>query len=255
MTIRTVLILDDEQANLDLITHLLKPHIAADFVCTRYPSRAIQLAHEHCFDVLLLDVTINYRGTPYGGLEVYKALDVRYGQSSILAYSQYIEDDLLERYGLQLNFSERDANVLRWAEKLTLELRQLRSRQTCFVAMPFGSVFEPLYTVIKSRVELAGYQCVRVDKQVFTKSIVDKIFEEIRKAKLVVFVATSQNPNVFYEAGYAMALDKEIIAITDDYSNLPFDIRDRSTLRYGSDVNSLEMPLQEKLSLITTIGT
>jgi CheY-like chemotaxis protein len=255
MMIRSVLILDDEQSNLDLITHLIRPHIAADLVCAKHPTRAIQLAQEHCFDLILLDVTINYRGTPYGGLEVYKALGVRYGSSSILAYSQYIEDDLLEKYGLQLNFSERDINVIRWSERLVSDMNKLRSLQTCFVAMPFDLEFEPLYAVIKVCVEMAGYQCIRVDQQVFTKSIIDRIFEEIRKAKMVIFVASSKNPNVFYEAGYAMALDKEIIAITDEYSNLPFDVRDRSTLKYGADFSELKNPLQNKLASLTIVKT
>ena len=37
---------------------------------------------------------------------------------------------------------------------------------------------------------------MRVDRKAFTRSIVETIFDEIRKAKLLIFVATDMNPNV-----------------------------------------------------------
>jgi CheY-like chemotaxis protein len=254
MTINSILVLDDEQNTLDLLVHLLSPHFPCGVTATRHPTKAIQLARENCFDLLLLDITINYRGTEFGGLEVYKTLLGRYGAASILAYSQYIDDGILERFGLSVNFIERGPDLMVWARRVADELVQLRNRQTCFVAMPFGSAFDDLFLGIRACVEAAGYRCVRVDRQSFTKSIVDKIFEEIRKAKFVIFVAASQNPNAFYEAGFSVALEKEVITITDSYNNLPFDVRDRSALTYNaSALTVFFQELSGRLATITVI--
>lgn len=203
--------------------------------------------------MVLLDVTISYNGTQFGGLEVYKMLTHRYGASSILAYSSYITDDLLKNYGLSLNFLEKDIDMFKWAPKLSAELRALRKQQSCFVAMPFDPAYTELFRTIKSCVEAQGYQCVRIDFQAFTKSIVEKIYEEIKRAKLVIFVAAGQNPNVFYEAGYAIALEKEVVTITDTFGKLPFDVRDRSALAYGSDYKSFKRSLSQRLSSLTNI--
>jgi CheY-like chemotaxis protein len=253
MTIRSVLILDDEVGHADLLIHLLKPRLEAKFVHTRFPTKAVQLAKNHCFDMVLLDVTLDYNGTQFGGLEVYKELVTRYGAASLLAYSHYITDDLLKRYGLPFNFIEQDEHALSWADKLAATILDLRSKQSCFVSMPFGASGRELYSVIKKCVEAAGYRCVRVDEQAFTKSILDKIFEEITGAKIMIFVATGQNPNVFYEAGYAVAQSKEVITITNEFENLPFNVRARNALRHGTDLGLLEAPLITKLVSLTEV--
>jgi nucleoside 2-deoxyribosyltransferase len=98
--------------------------------------------------------------------------------------------------------------------------------------MPFSSSYERLYSEIKAAVVRCGYDCIRVDEQNFTRSIMQKMFDEIARAKIIIFVATDQNPNAFYEAGYAEALHKEVITVTDKYSSLPFDIRHRNAIAY-----------------------
>ena len=216
-----------------------------------FPTKAIQLAQDMYFDIIIVYVTINYNGTQFGGLEVYKSLVGRYGNSSIIAYSQYINDELLKMYGLPFNFIEKSSNLVVWARVLADELARLRQRQTCFVAMPFGDKYKKLYDVIKAELELAGYRSIRIDEVAFTKSIVDAIFDEIRKAKLVIFVAVDRNPNVFYEAGYAIALGKEVLTITDFFDHLPFDVRDRNAVSFKGDPLSLTGVLVDKINALT----
>jgi hypothetical protein len=253
MRMNSILILDDDRTSLDLITHFLGTKLSTKLVTTRFPTHAIQLASDSCFDLVLVDVTIDYNGTQFGGLEVYKALHSRYGNSSILAYSQYITDDLIQRYGLPFNFIEKDINLVEWIPKLVEQSEKLRNQQTCFIAMPFGPEFAEVFQAISISVAAAGYRPIRIDGQIFTRSIVDLIYEEIRRAKLVIFVATARNPNVFYEAGFAVALHKEVITVTDELSQLPFDIRDRSAIAYGKDMDLLQMALQEKLIGLTKV--
>ena len=149
MTIKSILLLDDEQTSLDMITHLLSPLFSkAEIFRTRHPTEAIQLAKARCFELVLLDVTINYRGTELGGFGVYKTLIGRYGGNSILCYSKYIDDGSLERFGMHLNFIEQIPDTVAWIEKLTQRVNDLRGRQACFVAMPFGKRFNRLYAAI-----------------------------------------------------------------------------------------------------------
>ena len=69
----------------------------------------------------------------------------------------------------------------------------------------------------------------------------------------MIVVATGRNPNVFYEAGYAVALGKEVVTITDEYGQLPFDIRDRNAIAYGNDSDSVRDRLESKLAKLTWV--
>src|SRR4051812_26405191 len=97
-SLNSILLVDDDEDSLELYSHLLRERIEANIITTKYPSSAFILAHSHFFDLILIDVTINFNGTPFGGLELYKNLIGRYGDSSLVAYSQYITDDLLKQY-------------------------------------------------------------------------------------------------------------------------------------------------------------
>jgi nucleoside 2-deoxyribosyltransferase len=116
--------------------------------------------------------------------------------------------------------------------------------------MPFEKKYDALYDVIKSCVERHQYQCVRLDKENFTHSIVEKMFDEIRRSKLMIFVATGKNTNTFYECGFGIALGKEVITLTDYYENLPFDIRDRNAIEYTDNLLMLKKTLNERLDRI-----
>jgi CheY-like chemotaxis protein len=243
---------DDDAESLDLYCHLIRERSKATVVTSRYPTAALRLARDHFFDVILIDVTMNYQGTPFGGLELYKSLLSRYGSSSLLAYSQFITDDLLRQYEYNFNFCEKGTNLIEFIERVIAEAEKLRSNQSCFVAMPFSRDYDELFRSI-ARSVAPSYVCIRVDQVVFNKSIVEKIFKEIRDAKLIVFLSTDRNPNAFYECGFATALGKEIVTLTDKHANLPFDIRDRTALAYGDDFGTLEEALASRLRDMTVV--
>jgi len=250
--LKTVLLLDDDQELLDMYGSLLEQKTKSEIILANLPTQAATFAKERLIDIIILDVTIDYHGSPFGGLDLYKSLLSRYGRSSLLTYSQYITDDLLKRYNYNFNFIETKANTLKFIDSVYKKIVTLRKRQTCFVAMPFNKKYSRLYKTIKKCVENCFYKCIRVDQQVFTKSIIDKIFQEIEDCKFVIFAANDQNPNAFYECGYAVALDKEVITITDSYKNLPFDIRDRNAVEYRDDIEYLERELTGRINKLTS---
>ncbi|HEV2806285.1 MAG TPA: response regulator [Chthoniobacterales bacterium] len=242
------MLVDDEADALELYGDLLEEKGFRRVTRIRHPSHALKAAQEKFFDLIVMDVTMHYNGTMFGGFELYKSLIGRYGAFSLLAYSQYITDDLLKQYDYNFNFIEKHTDPRSFVRALSAKMRALMRQQFCFVAMPFSQVYRPIYTAIKECVEAQGYNCFRIDDAAFTASIVDRILEGIRQCQCLIFLATDKNPNAFYECGYAVALRKEIIMLTDKFSNLPFDVRDRRAIEYKNNLQDLKRELSVALA-------
>lgn len=89
--------------------------------------------------------------------------------------------------------------------------------------MPFDGDFDDIYKLgIKQSCIDAGAYCERVDEQIFNESILDRIYNQISKANIVIADMTNRNPNVFYEVGYAHALGKTTILLTKNSDDIPF---------------------------------
>lgn len=117
-----------------------------------------------------------------------------------------------------------------------------------FVLMPFSEDYNDIYSSgIKRAVEDCGLVCERVDEQHFTGPILEKILDNIRKARFIVAEMTEKNPNVYFEVGYAHCMNKPIIFLTKDSGDIPFDLKDRPHIIYGGDVLILKQRLEERL--------
>jgi hypothetical protein len=123
----------------------------------------------------------------------------------------------------------------------------------CFVIMPFNREFHDVYASIRTSVEGASQgtplKCFRLDESRPAGRITDRLLQEIQSATLCIADLTGSKPNVMWEVGYAMALRKPTIIITQDGGELPFDIRMMETLRY--DRNYLNETLCEPLKRMT----
>jgi len=92
--------------------------------------------------------------------------------------------------------------------------------------MPFAEPFRAVYDdAIKAACDQVGVRCERVDEQIFAENILLRIYEQIEAADIVVADVTDRNPNVFYEIGYAHALQKRVILLTQHAHDIPFDIK------------------------------
>jgi hypothetical protein len=117
-----------------------------------------------------------------------------------------------------------------------------------FVLMPFKQEFNDIYKYgIKGAAEDAGAYSERVDEQDYTESMLDRIYNQINKADVIVADMTGQNPNVFYEVGYAHALDKIVLLLTQDSKDIPFDLKHRPHIVYGGQIEELRNKLAPKL--------
>jgi nucleoside 2-deoxyribosyltransferase len=110
-----------------------------------------------------------------------------------------------------------------------------------FVLMPFDEAFRDTDQLgIKPAGDVAGAYGERVDEQIFQESILERIFNQIAKADLIISDMTGRTPNVFYETGYAHALGKKVILLTQRSEDIPFDLKYYPHIIYGGSIVSLK---------------
>ena len=114
------------------------------------------------------------------------------------------------------------------------------------VLMPFDPHFNRLYNGIKAAIEGAGARCKRVDEQTFTGPIMEHVYRQIEKADIVVAELTRRNVNVYYEVGFAHALEKTTILLTRDTRSTPFHLKSYNLIAY-SNISQLKPRLQASL--------
>lgn len=125
--------------------------------------------------------------------------------------------------------------------------------------MPFAREFDDVYATIRTSVETAyresPVRCFRLDESRPAGRITERLLEELRSASICIADLTGSKPNVMWEVGYAMALGKPTIIVTQEKGELPFDIRDMETLHY--DRNHLSETLGQPLrrATIDTMST
>jgi hypothetical protein len=104
---------------------------------------------------------------------------------------------------------------------------------TCFVMMPFGEWQDRYYKEIYIQaIKDAGLEPVRGDELYHTGSVVEQIWEQIVKAKLLVADLSGRNPNVFYELGLAHAATKPVVFTAASIDDVPFDLRHLRVIIY-----------------------
>lgn len=119
-----------------------------------------------------------------------------------------------------------------------------------FVLMPFSKKYTDIYEVgIKPTCQSVGAYCERVDEQMYDGSILGRIYNQIAKADLVIADMSERSPNVFYETGYAHALNKRVILLTQNPDDIPFDLKHYPHIIYSGDgmIASLKSQLEPKI--------
>lgn len=115
-------------------------------------------------------------------------------------------------------------------------LKEPRAREfldTCFVMMPFGEWFDRYYQEIYApAIKEAGFEPVRGDELFNTGSVVEQIWEQIEKSKLLLADLSGKNPNVFYELGLAHAARKPVVFAAAQLDDVPFDLRHLRVIIY-----------------------
>lgn len=117
-----------------------------------------------------------------------------------------------------------------------------------FVLMPFASEFDDIYRYgIKEACDKAGTYAERVDEQMFQGSILDRIYNQIAKADIIIADMTGRNANVFYETSYAHALGKPTILLTQNSDDIPFDLKHHYHIVYSNRISYLASQLEPRV--------
>lgn len=120
---------------------------------------------------------------------------------------------------------------------------------SCFVMMPFGSWFDRYYAEIYApAIRDAGFEPVRADELFSTGSVVEQIWEQIVKAKVLLADLTDKNANVFYELGLAHAAKKPVVFTARRVEDIPFDLRHLRVLIYETQEPDWSEKLKRSLT-------
>jgi hypothetical protein len=112
-----------------------------------------------------------------------------------------------------------------------------REKPKAFVVMQFSSPYNELYEdVIKKVCDEQDLNVIRGDETYGPGLILADITKQIYESKLIIAEISPVNANVFYEVGFAHALNKPTILIAEKSTKLPFDVSPFRTLFYENSI-------------------
>jgi hypothetical protein len=130
----------------------------------------------------------------------------------------------------------------------------------CFAMQEFdGGRYDRLYDeIFAPAIKTANLTPYRVDKDPAASIPIDTIAEQI-SASVACFAELSEdNPNVWFELGFAIAKDKPLCPVcSTTRAKFPFDVQHRQIIRYPdspvpSDFNKLRQQITDRLVAVVT---
>jgi nucleoside 2-deoxyribosyltransferase len=138
----------------------------------------------------------------------------------------------------------RNKNIIKMKGRLIME--------KCFVMQPFDNdKYDKRFTdVFKPAIEKAGLEAYRVDKDSSVRIPIEDIERGISESAICLAEITTDNPNVWYELGYAFACKKEVVMVCSDdrKEKFPFDIQHRRVIKYTTGSTSDFDKLEEEIT-------
>lgn len=161
------------------------------------------------------------------------------------------------------HWAVKDVDLYRF---LLRDVRPRRQRPTVFqipehenieptlasAMMPFDASFNAVYEAIQQASGNVGLRCRRADDIWENAAIIQDVVALIDRSRIVVCDCSGRNPNVFYEAGIAHTLGREVILITQSEHDIPFDLRHLRYIRYhnnGEGRAALTQALQARMQM------
>jgi hypothetical protein len=149
----------------------------------------------------------------------------------------------------------------------------LAKQDLCGVLMPFDRPFEKIFNeTLKPSLENVGFTVKKADNIFFREeestsistgaytssltpadrfsnpriiSVMERIWLLINQSRLLVADVTGKNANVFYELGIAHTIGKDVIVISQEQKDIPFDIQYMPFIIYGKDKEGQEKLRQD----------
>jgi hypothetical protein len=110
-----------------------------------------------------------------------------------------------------------------------------------FVLMPFGEerstrIWERF---IRPVCAAEGLDASRAD-DLYGADIMEDVWAGICRARVVIADITKRNPNVFYELGIAHTIGKEVILLTQNINDIPFDLNRYRHIVYADNMDGYD---------------
>jgi predicted transcriptional regulator/nucleoside 2-deoxyribosyltransferase len=123
---------------------------------------------------------------------------------------------------------------------------------TCFVMQPFDrGVYDKRYEdIFVPAIEAAGLEPYRIDRDPGVSIPIDEIQTGIKNSDVCLAEITTDNPNVWFELGYAIASLKEVVLVcsSERKTIFPFDVQHRNITRYETESSRDFEKLKEKIT-------
>ena len=124
------------------------------------------------------------------------------------------------------------------------------TKNYCFVIQPITDkkYSKRYYDVYEPAIIQTGLIPYRVDLDPSVRNIIDEIEKKIENASICLADISTDNPNVWYELGYAYAIGKDVVMVCDESrKTFPFDIRHKSIIPYATESPSDFSKLTEEI--------
>jgi hypothetical protein len=180
-------------------------------------------------------------------------------------YTYRSQLDMLHDFEFSRNhWAVKDVDLYRF---LLRTVRPRRQRPTVFkiaehenidpalvsAMMPFDPAFNAVYESIREAADNVGLRCERADDIWENSVIIQDVVSLIDRSRIVICDCTGRNPNVFYEAGIAHTLGREVILITQKDDDIPFDLQHLRYVKYlnnGEGRTELKQSLQNRMQTL-----
>ncbi|MFH1617923.1 MAG: hypothetical protein ABIB65_05065, partial [Candidatus Margulisiibacteriota bacterium] len=121
----------------------------------------------------------------------------------------------------------------------------------CFVAIDFADEYDSVYKqAIEPVLRTKDFEPIYLKEKDHNKLIDDEIIVGIESSRFIIAEFSSVNPNVYFEAGYARALNLEVIGLCSERAyndeKLQFDVEHYSAIIY-KDLEELRKKLVKRI--------
>lgn len=137
------------------------------------------------------------------------------------------------------------------------KIKKVPHEYKCFVMMSFGEnrdekikvqkqLFEKFEEAAKKLKDINIYVNLdRADQKLKDFELIENVHKYILESDFCLADITGMNPNVMYEVGFARALDKELIFITQAKKSYPIDVSNYVITTYTNNDTGLEILVQK----------